>query len=582
VRGLPCCPQGTEPVFKENGRLYGYDRRGYCGIVDYQLLSENSCWAKKYGKDCCIFSDTPITNVDERGQWGEEFGEECGIVDNSCWSKRLGYKCCDDPNVKVDYVDDDGKWGVENDDWCGIIETTVSNSVRKSAYKCVAEPLGYQCCSNKNTVSIYTDGNGDWGSENGKWCGLTPFKYELDPINNTTAYEPDPIDPSKLPEIASECWAEKQNELCCIDPKTTEITSTIEGKWGYEDNDWCGIIDVQLIECLDENLSADSQYKCCKNPNIEATYTDSDGTWAVENNDWCIVKQFANKIDEDSDPILCRDEKLSEYNVNDYKCCTEPFPSYYSTEGKIVWGYENDYFCVIEITDLNVSNPSTTTIQPEPNPSTTTVEPEPTKVPMDDPNCWSSKYGYKCCSPGSKVAMSDSKGQWGIEDGDWCGLVENVPNTCWAEKFGYKCCSDNIKKIKSQTDGLWGVEDNHWCGLLIFEENPVTYTIKAVTSTVNDSSKTKSQTETITSSSILTTTTKTSTTTKSKTSTTTKTTTSTITTTTTSQTPEPTICAGPNQKCGGIDYTGPTCCPSGYYCKKYSDYYYGCADERYE
>jgi len=36
---------------------------------------------------------------------------------------------------------------------------------------CWAKPLGYNCCK-KTKIVIYTDGNGSWGIENFKWCGI--------------------------------------------------------------------------------------------------------------------------------------------------------------------------------------------------------------------------------------------------------------------------------------------------------------------------------------------------------------------------------------------------------------------------
>jgi len=41
-------------------------------------------------------------------------------VSAKCWSEDLGFKCCSDDNLDVYFVDDDGEWGVENGDWCGM------------------------------------------------------------------------------------------------------------------------------------------------------------------------------------------------------------------------------------------------------------------------------------------------------------------------------------------------------------------------------------------------------------------------------------------------------------------------------
>jgi len=81
--------------------------------------------------------------------------------DKQCFSEALkpSYPCCKGNNVV--YTDEDGDWGVENGKWCGI--GNEDNS-------CFSVVLGYSCC--KSCKVIYTDEDGDWGVENGKWCGI--------------------------------------------------------------------------------------------------------------------------------------------------------------------------------------------------------------------------------------------------------------------------------------------------------------------------------------------------------------------------------------------------------------------------
>jgi len=83
-----------------------------------------------------------------------------------CWAERLGYKCCQGKNVI--YTDNDGDWGVENGDWCGIVADTPTSS----ATSCWSSSLGYPCCSSASAEVYYTDGDGKWGVENGDWCGI--------------------------------------------------------------------------------------------------------------------------------------------------------------------------------------------------------------------------------------------------------------------------------------------------------------------------------------------------------------------------------------------------------------------------
>ncbi|ORX64712.1 hypothetical protein BCR32DRAFT_193221, partial [Anaeromyces robustus] len=81
-----------------------------------------------------------------------------------CFSKSLkpSYPCC--KNDKVVYVDKSGEWGIENGKWCGI-----GNGYDPSN-TCFSLALGYPCC--QSCKVLYTDKSGDWGVENKKWCGI--------------------------------------------------------------------------------------------------------------------------------------------------------------------------------------------------------------------------------------------------------------------------------------------------------------------------------------------------------------------------------------------------------------------------
>jgi hypothetical protein len=44
---------------------------------------------------------------------------------------------------------------------------------------------------------------------------------------------------------------------------------------------------------------------------------------------------------------------------------------------------------------------------------------------------------------------------------------ESTPVICWSRKLGYRCCSaDNTEVIVIDKDGKWGVEDQEWCGII--------------------------------------------------------------------------------------------------------------------
>jgi len=81
--------------------------------------------------------------------------------------KSQGYKCCKS-GCKVIYQDDDGDWGVENGEWCGC-GVTKTSTVGKCPTSITNQ--GYKCCSSCSYV-YYQDSDGDWGVENGDWCGM--------------------------------------------------------------------------------------------------------------------------------------------------------------------------------------------------------------------------------------------------------------------------------------------------------------------------------------------------------------------------------------------------------------------------
>jgi len=81
----------------------------------------------------------------------------------------------------------------------------------------------------------------------------------------------------------ADCFSTKLGYPCCT--TTTEVYYTDnDGKWGVENNNWCGIPDQP--SCWSERLG----YPCCTG-NVQVAYTDADGQWGVQNNNWCgIIK----------------------------------------------------------------------------------------------------------------------------------------------------------------------------------------------------------------------------------------------------------------------------------------------------
>lgn len=114
---------------------------------------------------------------------------------NSTECSFNGYKCCSNINAEVQYHDKDGDWSIENNEWC-IIKKDEKNEKEKEEEEentpklirtCKAEEIGYSCCKKQKEV-IYTDDLGEWGIENGDWCGISTCVYTGDyPVCKTTS-----------------------------------------------------------------------------------------------------------------------------------------------------------------------------------------------------------------------------------------------------------------------------------------------------------------------------------------------------------------------------------------------------------
>jgi hypothetical protein len=82
-------------------------------------------------------------------------------------------------------------------------------------------------------------------------------------------------------------------------------------------------------------------------------------------------------------------------------------------------------------------------------------------------SCWAKDIGYECCSAGNtEVFFSDEYGDWGVENGNWCGMATAAAAQakCWSEDSGFPCCSTCTVYYEDAT-GRWGVENNDWCGI---------------------------------------------------------------------------------------------------------------------
>nr|AAL01213.1 mannanase ManA [Orpinomyces sp. PC-2] len=154
--GGKCCAHGTRC---EGSEYYGQCRpiteppyRGATSPVEGYVLPGAKSTSKKNNT---TKKTTTKTTTSAKSEPTSSSSDEC-------FSIALGFPCCSDNTVV--YSDNDGDWGVENGEWCGIGGTIVDND------SCFAKSLGYSCCSSCDVV--YTDNDGNWGVENGEWCGI--------------------------------------------------------------------------------------------------------------------------------------------------------------------------------------------------------------------------------------------------------------------------------------------------------------------------------------------------------------------------------------------------------------------------
>jgi len=155
----------------------------------------------------------------------------------NCWSKALGYDCCDDCNSV--YTDGSGDWGVKNNKWCGVPTSCALNTTTGS---CWSKALGYDCCDNCN--SVYTDESGDWGIKNKDWCGI-PKTCKTNANNNTkstsnTNYNNDTTESETKPVIAQEPIHPSGKHITLEDilnlsEKKDELTWSDFEEYEYED-----------------------------------------------------------------------------------------------------------------------------------------------------------------------------------------------------------------------------------------------------------------------------------------------------------------------------------------------------------
>jgi len=95
----------------------------------------------------------------------------------------------------------------------------------------------------------------------------------------------------------------------------------------------------------------------------------------------------------------------------------------------------------------------------------------PQNEPEKEYKCWAEYIeDYHCCEKGESVEYSDEDGDWGFdkERNEWCGITPyrhiNKEEPCWSENFGISCCK-SCRVFSRDEDGQWGYENGQWCGI---------------------------------------------------------------------------------------------------------------------
>eukprot|EP00833_Pecoramyces_ruminatium_P012009 jgi/Orpsp1_1/1186041/evm.model.c7180000096599.1 len=144
---------------------------------------------------------------------------------------------------------------------------------------CWATQKGFPCCTDKNTSVFYTDEDGNWGIENGQWCGI-----ENDGVVRL-----------------GECWSLSKGIPCCTGDNPVVDTEDSDGKWAIENGNWCGIAVEQEIDKVNPSWAAPYGIYTCKYNYITPNYYDQEGDWyRFADGAWCAYKNSVAKWNDRS------------------------------------------------------------------------------------------------------------------------------------------------------------------------------------------------------------------------------------------------------------------------------------------
>jgi len=131
-----------------------------------------------------------------------------------------------------------------------------------------------------------------------------------------------------------------------------------------------------------------------------------------------------------------------------YEDCKSCYIQYEDDDG--AWGFNGDEWCLINEKKCNELKASK--------------------------DCWIDEFD--CCDSTAEVIFEDSNGKWGLKGSDeWCLIVEKKAETpkeekppkkaeCWSLALDYPCCEKTKEVVFTDDNGDWGIENNDWCGIV--------------------------------------------------------------------------------------------------------------------
>jgi len=278
--------------------------------------------------------------------------------------------------------------------------------------ECWAEKLGFPCCSTPDYEVYFTDDSGEWGVENGDWCGVLHYDPNAKGCGSTTETEPEQEKPQqKEKEKVPKCQFYNCGTITSIGEDGTLYSTNDHGKCYLDLNDKSCRREVEYY-----SKALLLGYKLCKEQH-EDLVRDEDGLWAKEDGEWCGVQICPR----------CEVDNIDRYGL------------LWSVDGA------NGNKCVVDPEDTLFVNCKYTL----------------------QTRCRSAKIGYKCCQKTKEIVTLDSNGYWGIENGEWCGI--NNPFSCdYYKEKGYKCCDQikvNFNKVNMTLDGMYYTVNKEVCGV---------------------------------------------------------------------------------------------------------------------